>query len=108
MNESINLEKICQTIEEPWSPVDVLYLNNQVIRLALFEGEYHWHKHENEDELFYVIKGSITIKRRDQKKIIVKEGEMVMIPKKIEHKPFSKNKSYVLLFEPLNTKSKGD
>jgi len=108
MNESIKLEKICQAIEKPWSPVDFLYLNNKVIRLALFEGEYHWHIHENEDELFYVIKGSITIKRRDQKEIIVKEGEMFLIPKRIEHKPISKNKSYVLLFEPFSTKSKGD
>ena len=108
MNESINLEKITKTLQKPWSPKDILELNDQVIRIALFEGEYHWHKHEEEDELFFVIEGEITIQRKNQEEIIIRKGEMVLIPKKTEHKPISKEKSFVLLFEPKKLKSRGD
>ena len=108
MNETINLEKITKTIQKAWNPKDILELNDQVIRIALFEGEYHWHKHEEEDELFFIIEGEIIIQRKNQEELIVKKGEMVVIPKKTEHKPVSKEKSFVLLFEPKKLKSRGD
>ena len=92
----------------PWYPIEVARINDQVIRMALVKGEYHWHKHEEEDELFFVIEGEIIIQRKNQEELIVKKGEMVVIPRKIEHKPVSKEKSFVLLFEPKKLKSRGD
>ncbi len=105
----INLEdKIKEIGGKPWSPVDVVRVNDQVIRLALLKGEFHWHKHTNEDELFYVIKGEIVIQLKDQPDITLKEGQMAVIPKGVEHCPRSEESSYVLLFEPFVLQTKGD
>ncbi len=104
----IHLEKEIGKIEKPWYPVDITRINDQVIRLAKFDGKFHWHKHTTEDELFYVLKGEINIHLKDQPNIKLNEGEMVVIPKGIEHCPESEKPSYVLLFEPFNLKSKGD
>jgi len=95
-------------ITEPWSPVDVAYINDQVIRLALFHGEYHWHSHAEEDELFYVVKGGITIRLRAQPDVVLREGQLCVVPKGVEHRPESQEPSVVLLFEPRALKSRGD
>lgn len=95
-------------ITEPWSPVDVAYINDQVIRLALFHGEYHWHRHGEEDELFYVVKGGITIRLRAQPDVVLGEGQLCVVPKGVEHRPESPEPSVVLLFEPQVLKSRGD
>ncbi|KKK46551.1 hypothetical protein LCGC14_0679080 [marine sediment metagenome] len=109
MISKINLEKKIQEIEgQPWSPIDITRTNDQVVRMALLEGEFHWHKHSNEDELFYVIKGEIIIQLKNQPNIKLKEGEMVVIPKGIDHCPKSSKASYVLLFEPFVLKTIGD
>jgi len=105
----INLEdKIKEIGGKPWSPVEVARINDQVVRMALLEGEYHWHKHKNEDELFYVIKGEIVIQLKDEPNIILNEGQMAVVPKGVEHCPKSLEASYVLMFEPFALKSKGD
>lgn len=104
----VDLEsRICE-IEKPWSPVDVTYINDQVIRAAIFHGEYHWHKHDDEDELFYVHRGLIRIQVKDQPVIILEEGQLCVIPKGAEHKPGSYEPSVVLMFEPSALKSTGD
>lgn len=95
-------------ITEPWSPIDVAYINDQVIRLALFHGEYHWHRHAEEDDLFYVVKGEITIGLRDQPDVVLGEGQLCVVPKNVEHRPESLEPSVVLLFEPRTLKSRGD
>ncbi len=95
-------------ITEPWSPVDVAYINDQVIRLALFHGEYHWHRHAEEDELFYVVKGGITIRLRAQPDVVLGEGQLCVVPKGVEHRPESPGPSVVLLFEPRALKSMGN
>lgn len=109
MISKINLDKKIQEINgKPWSPIDVTLTNDQVVRIALVDGEFHWHKHTNEDELFYVLKGEIIIQLKDQPNINLKEREMVVIPKGIEHCPKSSEPSYVLLFEPFVLKTVGD
>lgn len=109
MISKINLEKKIQEIGgKPWSPIDITRTNDQVVRMALLQGEFHWHKHSNEDELFYVIKGEIIIQLKNQPNIKLKEGEMVVIPKGIDHCPKSSVPSYVLLFEPFELKTMGD
>lgn len=75
--------------------------------MAVFEGEYHWHTHENDDEFFLVYKGSITISTENGS-INLSEGEGTIIPKGIKHKPSSKERSVVLMIEPANLKSQGD
>ena len=89
-------------------PINVVNLNDQVVRMSYIDGKFHWHKHKSEDELFYILKGKIKIKIKDQSDIILSEGEMTVIPKGVEHCPESIEPSYVLLFEPSNLKTKGD
>jgi mannose-6-phosphate isomerase-like protein (cupin superfamily) len=104
----INLEEKIREIDKPFSPVEVARINDQVVRLALIKGEFHWHKHTNEDELFYVYKGCITIQLRDQADITLHEGEIAVIPKGVEHCPKSAEPSYNLLFEPYVLQTRGD
>ena len=105
----INLEdKIKEIGGKSWSPVEVARINDQVVRMALLEGEYHWHKHKNEDELFYVIKGEIIIQLKGQADITLSKGQMAVVPKGVVHCPKSLESSYVLMFEPFVLKSKGD
>ncbi|MBN1329501.1 MAG: cupin domain-containing protein [Candidatus Heimdallarchaeota archaeon] len=109
MIETIKIEeKITEMKGIYWQPKDLVGVNNQIIRLAIFKGEYHWHKHKQEDELFLVYRGSISIKLKDSKEIKVNAGEMVVIPKGIEHCPKSEEEAVVLLFEPKTITSKGD
>ena len=90
------------------TPINVTQLNGQVVRMSYIDGEFHWHKHKGEDELFYILKGRIVIRLKNQSDIILSEGEMAVIPKGVEHRPESLDPTYVLLFEPKNLKSKGD
>jgi len=76
--------------------------------MALFLGEYHWHRHEEEDELFYVHKGEVTIKIKGYPDVVLRAGEMAVIPRDVEHRPESAGPSYVLMFEPRKLRSKGD
>lgn len=104
----IGIETKCEEIGEPWSPVDLATVNDQVIRMALFHGEYHWHRHGEEDELFYVYRGEVRIKVKGYRDVELHSGEMAVIPRNVEHCPVSAGPSYVLMFEPLQLKSKGD
>ena len=104
----INVQQQMDAILKPWSPVDIAHVNDQVLRLALIDGEYHWHKHANEDELFYVLKGNIVIQVKDQPDVVLHDGEMAAIPKGVEHCPKSDGPSYILMFEPAALVSKGD
>lgn len=108
MTSVIDLEEKIGAIEKPWSPVDVTYINDQVVRAAIFHGEYHWHKHDDEDELFYVHRGTIRIQVKDRETIELDEAQMCVIPKGVEHKPSSDEPSVVLIFEPSKLKSTGD
>jgi mannose-6-phosphate isomerase-like protein (cupin superfamily) len=108
MISAINLEDAVEQIDKPWSPIEVARVNDQVVRMSLLEGEYHWHKHTNEDELFYVYRGSISIQLQGQPDLELREGEMAVIPKGVEHCPKSAQPSYVLVFEPYVLQSRGD
>ena len=102
-------EKIEEIADRSWFPIEVARVNDQVVRMALCRGEYHWHKHANEDELFYVLKGELTIKmRKPHLNITLHEGELAVIPRDVEHCPESSVDTYILIFEPYGLKSKGD
>lgn len=89
-------------------PIDVAQLNDQVVRMSYIDGEFHWHKHTNQDELFYILKGKLVIQLKDQPDITLIDGEMAVIPKGVEHCPKSIEPSYVLLFEPFALQTRGD
>ncbi|MDO8649500.1 MAG: cupin domain-containing protein [Candidatus Peregrinibacteria bacterium] len=99
-----NIEDLVRKLAEPWSPVDVARVNNHIIRLALFEGEYHWHVHDA-DELFLVHRGEIVIQRKGYPDLLLKTGEIGVVPKGVEHCPKSAGKSFVLMFEPVALES---
>ena len=90
------------------SPIDISYVNDQVIRMTFIDGEFHWHKHFHQDELFYVLKGKIIIQLKEIPDITLSEGQMAVIPKGFEHCPKSIIPSYILLFEPSDLKTRGD
>ena len=104
---SINLKEKLDLFQEQWTPKIIGELNGQHVKLAKLEGEFVWHDHKNEDELFYVIKGQLILELRDQT-IRLNEGEMYIVPKGVEHKPIAKEEVHVLLFEPAVIKHTGE
>jgi len=104
----ITVEDEMRKIEKPWSPKVITKVNDQVIRLAMFKGTYPMHKHSNEDELFYVVRGTITIQIENNQKLLINQGDLAVIPKGVKHSPTSESESYVLMFEPFVLKSSGD
>ena len=105
--EVINISNKFKLFSEHWTPKKIGELNGQQVLLAKLKGEFIWHKHENEDELFMVMKGCLKIEFRDEI-IELSEGEMYIIQKGIEHKPIAENEVHVLLFEPLVIKHTGN
>src|SRR3989338_7252419 len=101
----INLQEKMKAIKKAWTPIDVAKFNDHAVRMALFKGNYHWHSHK-EDELFYVLKGSMTIQTK-AKDIKLAKGEMAAVPKGMRHRTKSEKGAYVLMFEPSALKSKG-
>jgi mannose-6-phosphate isomerase-like protein (cupin superfamily) len=93
--------------KEFWTPKIAGELNGQYIKLAKIQGEFVWHKHDDEDEFFLVVHGTLTIKLRDRD-IHLDPGEFLIVPRGIEHKPVSENEAHVLVFEPKETKHTGD
>ena len=94
--------------DEKWTPKIIGELNNQYVKLCKLQDDFIWHSHENEDELFMVFKGTLLIDFRDGRTIEVKAGEMLIIPKGVEHRPHTNGELvFNLLFEPKSTKHTG-
>jgi mannose-6-phosphate isomerase-like protein (cupin superfamily) len=106
MNKVNLIEKLRQ-ITRVWSPTVVGELNGQYVKLVKFENEYVWHKHDVEDELFYVVSGRLNIELRDRT-VELKPGEFFIVPHGVEHKPVALPTAEVLLFEPATTLNTGD
>lgn len=105
--QKVNLAEKFAIFTEQWSPKNIGELNGQVIKIAKIQGEFVWHKHEQEDEFFLVIKGNISIKLRDQD-INLAEGEFFIVPRGVEHKPVAEEEAQILMFEPAGTLNTGD
>lgn len=97
--EKINLNEKFSKFNDHWSPKVIGQLNQQLVKVVKFQGDFVWHSHENEDELFMVIDGSFTMELRD-KTIEVNKGELIIIPKGTEHRPVARKEVSILLFEP--------
>lgn len=107
MNEKVNVAAKLATFEEPWVPKIVGELNGQYVKVAKFEGQYVWHRHENEDEMFLVLAGRIRIAFRDRE-VALETGEFFIVPRGVEHKPIADEMASVLLFEPATTRNTGN
>jgi len=103
----VNIQEKFNLFEDYWSPKKIGELNGQQILLAKIKGEFVFHKHDHEDELFMVKKGVLEMHLRDEI-ITINEGEFYIVPKGVEHKPVAKEEVHILLFEPLSTKHTGD
>ena len=109
MSNKINLAEKFGRFSEHWSPKIVAALNGQEVKLVKFRGEFVWHQHEREDELFLVVRGSFRMEFRDRS-VPLSEGEVLVVPRGVEHRPVAEEEVWVLLFEPaatLNTGSAG-
>ena len=107
--EPINIMNKFSLFNEEWTPKIIGELNGQYVKVCKLKGEFVWHSHENEDELFMVFKGTLLIDFRDGRTFEVKEGEILIVPKGVEHRPHTNGEIvFNLLFEPKTTLHTGD
>ena len=107
MHDKVNLEQAFGSFADHWNPRLAAELNGQHVRLAKLKGEFLWHSHENEDELFLVVRGRLVLKLRDRD-IQLDEGELFVVPRGVEHLPVAAEEVWVLLFEPAETLNTGN
>ncbi len=105
--EKVDIAQKFNLFREHWSPKIVGELNDSYVKLAKIKGEFVWHHHENEDELFLVVKGRLLIKFRERD-VWLNEGEFLIIPKGVEHLPVAKEEAHILLLEPKSTVNTGN
>lgn len=105
--KKVNLSEKFSQIQEHWSPKVAGRLNGQAVKLAKIKGEFIWHHHEEEDEMFLVVKGQLKMEFRD-KTVLVNEGEFIIIPKGVEHRPVAEEEAHIILFEPEGTLNTGN
>ena len=105
--EKVNIEEKLALFEEHWNPKVVGELNGQHVKLVKLLGEFVWHHHEEEDELFLVVKGRFRIEFRDRH-VWIEEREFIVVPRGVEHRPVAEEEAHVLLFEPVSTLNTGN
>jgi len=105
--EKINIEEKLSLFNEYWRPKIIGEVNESYVKLAKLKGDFIWHTHENEDEMFYVLKGVLTIKFRE-KDVQINEGECIVIPRGIEHMPVAEEEVHVMLIESKTTLNTGN
>ncbi len=107
MADTVSLAAKLATFDETWVPKVVGELNGQYVKVVKCEGEYVWHHHEQEDELFYVLQGRLRILLRDRE-VALEAGEFFIVPRGVEHKPVADEPAEVVLFEPAKTRNTGN
>lgn len=105
--DKVTLSEKFPLFSEYWSPKIVGELNGQNVKLAKFKGEFVWHKHDNEDEMFFVVDGTLKIEFRDNT-VTLNKDEFLIVSKGVEHKPVAENEVLVMLFEPATTLNTGN
>ncbi len=103
----INLAEKLAALQEHWSPRIIGELNGQHVKLAKLKGEFIWHRHDNEDELFLILTGRLRMQFRTGQ-VVLEPGEMIIVPKGVEHCPIADEDTSVLLFEPAGTLNTGN
>jgi len=105
--EKVVVSEKLSLFSDYWNPKVVGELNGQQVKLAKFKGEFIWHKHDNEDELFYVLEGALKIEFRN-KTVVINKNEFIIVPRGVEHKPVAEEEVSVMLFEPAATLNTGN
>jgi mannose-6-phosphate isomerase-like protein (cupin superfamily) len=105
--EKVNVREKLALFSDHWNPRVVGELNGQHVKLVKFQGEFVWHDHAAEDELFLVVRGSFRMDFRDRS-VTLKEGEFIIVPRGVEHRPVAEQEVEVMLFEPAEIKHTGD
>ncbi len=105
--DKVNVQEKLRLFNDYWNPKIVGELNGQYVKLVKLMGEFVWHHHDHEDELFFVVKGTLRMEMRD-KNVIINEGEFFIVPRGIEHKPVAEEEVHVMLFEPKSTLNTGN
>ena len=103
----MNVEEKLARIQDHWNPRIVAELNGQHVKLVKFQGEFVWHDHAGEDEMFLVVKGRFRMEFRDRT-VIVEQGEFIVVPRGVEHRPVAEQEVEVMLFEPAQIKHTGE
>jgi mannose-6-phosphate isomerase-like protein (cupin superfamily) len=107
MNDKVNLAEKLEHFTDYWSPRTVAQLNNLDVMVVKVKDEFVWHKHDDTDDFFLVLKGSLTIQLRDRN-VDLEEGEMFVVPKGVEHCPIANEETHVMIIEPSGTPNTGD
>jgi mannose-6-phosphate isomerase-like protein (cupin superfamily) len=105
--EKVNVAQKFTGIKEYWKPCIVAELNGQHVKLDKLKGEFVWHHHANEDEMFLVAKGRFRMEFRNEQ-VWVEEGEFIVVPRGVEHRPVAEEEAHILLFEPASTLNTGN
>ncbi len=109
--EVVNLRQKLSLFSEPWSPKIVGELNDSHVKLVKVRGEFVWHHHEQEDELFLVLKGTLRMRLREagrEREEVVRAGEFIIVPRGVEHRPAADEEAHILLLEPKTTLNTGN
>jgi len=105
--EKVNVRSKFEHFQEFWKPFIVAEVNGQLVKLVKMKGEFIWHSHEKEDEMFLVVKGRFRIEFRERQ-VWLEEGEFIVVPRGVEHRPVAEEEVQVLLFEPVSTLNTGN
>lgn len=105
--DKVNLKEKLALFDELWSPKIVGQVGGMHLKLGKIKGEFEWHSHANEDELFYVVAGRMTLRFRDRD-VVLEPGEFIIVPKGVEHMPVAEEETHILLIEPVGTVNTGD
>jgi mannose-6-phosphate isomerase-like protein (cupin superfamily) len=103
----VNLTQKFEEFRDHWSPKIAGEVNDAYVKLVRFQGDFVWHKHENEDEMFLVVRGRFTMRFRDRD-VVLEENEFLIVPRGLEHCPVAEEEAQVLLFEPKTTLNTGN
>jgi len=107
MTEKVNLAEKLALFDERWSPKIVAELNDSLVKVVKLEGEFVWHHHDDEDELFLVVSGRLRMQLRDGD-VVLEPGELIVVPKGVEHCPLAEEETHVVLVEPKTTLNTGN
>ncbi len=107
MQDKVNIEEKFRLVDVYWTPKILGQVNESHVKIFKAKGEFVWHSHEEEEEFFLVIKGQLTIKMPDRE-VVIHPGEFFIVPKGVEHLPYAKEETHVLLFEPKNVINTGN
>ncbi|WP_440006761.1 cupin domain-containing protein [Halomicrococcus sp. SG-WS-1] len=106
--EKVNLDDGFDSFDERWSPRVAAELNGQAVKFAKLDGEFVWHHHDDADELFLVRSGRLRIEFREAEDVVLDDGELLVVPAGVEHRPVAETETEVLLFEPTETTNTGN